>query len=275
MISSLLADTPEVLPFHRFVPAVAVLVLLLTWESLRPLHPGRTGRWRHGLKNLAVSAINSALLFATLGLLTALIVQWTADNRVGLLHVIDVGAVGRLALGFVVLDVWTYFWHRANHRAPFLWRFHRMHHSDAGMDCTTAARFHVGELAMSALLRFPLIVAMGLDLTTIVVYETVLLAVTQFHHADVNLGEWDRGLRWLIVTPAMHQVHHSRRAAETNSNYASVLSVWDRVGESFRRPETVEPIELGLAEFADPKWHTLAGMLRTPLASDPKAEARP
>jgi len=264
-IFALVPDEPR---FDRVWPAVTILVALWSWESLRPLWPGRKSRLRHGLRNLAMSAINAIVLFFTLGLLTAMLAAWTVENSVGILHRLDLPTVWRVALGFLVLDLWTYWWHRANHRVPFLWRFHRTHHSDAEMDCTTSARFHIGELTMAGLLRLPLIAAFGLDPLTIVVHETVLLAVSQFHHSNVALGRWDRFVRILIVTPALHQVHHSRRVRETNSNYASVLSVWDRIGRSFTHPDRVPPIELGLDQFDDPDWQTLGGMLRTPSASN-------
>jgi sterol desaturase/sphingolipid hydroxylase (fatty acid hydroxylase superfamily) len=203
-------------------------------------------------------------------LATTLLAQWTADNEFGLLHALGVGWAWRLVLAFLMLDAWAYLWHRANHRYSFLWRLHRVHHNDYEMDCTTSSRFHFGELGIAATTRLPVIVLFGLGPLPILIHETVLVAVSQFHHANLGLGRWDRRLRWLIVTPAMHHIHHSRRLPETNSNYASVLSLWDRVCRSFRSPEAATNIELGLDEFMAPSWHTVAGMLKTPFASDPR-----
>ena len=272
-MTELLAVVQDYLHFSRALPAVLVLMFLWTWETIRPHLVGRNARIRHAARNLFMAALNGLVLFFTLGLATTLLAQWTAEVEFGLLHVLGVNWGWRLLLGFLILDAWAYFWHRANHRFSFLWRFHRLHHNDHEMDCTTSARFHFGELAIAATTRLPVIVLFGLEPLPILVHETVLVAVSQFHHSNIGLGLWDRLLRWLIVTPAMHQVHHSRRRPQTNSNYASVLSVWDRVCRSFRSPDSAAKIEYGLDDFLDLRWHCIAGMLVTPLAGDaPKTE---
>ena len=164
------------------------------------------------------------------------------------------------------MDGWTYGWHRLNHRVPFLWRFHRAHHSDAQMDVTTASRFHIGEILFSNCLRIPLILLLGIQLWELVLYETALLAVIQFHHANVGVPpRLDQLLRCFIVTPAMHKVHHSRWQPETDSNYSSLLSIWDRLFRSFRLRDDPRTIQFGLDEFARPENQTLAGILKTPL----------
>jgi sterol desaturase/sphingolipid hydroxylase (fatty acid hydroxylase superfamily) len=268
-IMNILTVAQEYLHLHRALPAVSILVLLWTWETLRPLFAGRQARLRHAARNFSLAAVNGLVLFFTLGLATTLLAGWTADNKIGLLYVADIGLIGRLLAGFLILDAWAYLWHRANHSIPFLWRFHRLHHSDHEMDCSTSARFHVGELGIAATTRLPFIVAFGLSPLAIVVHETVLVAVSQFHHSNLSLGRRDRWLRWLIVTPAMHHVHHSRRLAESNSNYASVLSIWDRICRSFRTPAHSSNLEFGLEEFDSARWHNLAGMLKMPFVGDP------
>jgi sterol desaturase/sphingolipid hydroxylase (fatty acid hydroxylase superfamily) len=263
-MTGLLTVAQEYLQFGRALPAVLVLVLLWSWETLRPHFVGRKSRLRHAARNLSMAAVNGLVLFFTLGMATTLIAQWTAEKEFGLLHAFGIGWAGRLVLAFVMLDAWAYLWHRANHRFSFLWRLHRVHHNDYEMDCTTSSRFHFGELAIAATTRLPVIVLFGLEPLPILIHETVLVAVSQFHHANIGLGRWDSRLHWLIVTPAMHHMHHSRRLPETNSNYASVLSLWDRVCRSFRRPDATINIDFGLDEFMEPRWQTVAGMLRTP-----------
>ena len=263
-MAGLLTVAQEYLHFSRVLPAVMVLVVLWTCETLRPFFVGRKDRLRHAARNLSMAAVNGFMLFFTLGLATTLLADWTAKSEFGMLCTMGIGWGWRLLFGFLILDAWAYLWHRANHRYPFLWRFHRLHHNDFEMDCTTSARFHVGELAIAATTRLPVIILFGLEPLSILIHETVLVAVSQFHHANIGLGRWDHLLRWLIVTPAMHRVHHSRRLPETNSNYASVLSLWDRVCRSFCSPEVSMNIELGLDDFVDPRWHTVAGMLGTP-----------
>jgi sterol desaturase/sphingolipid hydroxylase (fatty acid hydroxylase superfamily) len=159
----------------------------------------------------------------------------------------------------VLLDCWMYFWHWANHVIPFLWRFHRTHHSDWHMNVTTATRFHLGEHVISTALKLGLIPLLGLEVWHLLVYDTLVIAVTQFHHADISMGRWDHWLRLVVVTPDMHKVHHSDRYRETNSNYSTVLSIWDRLFGSFRKRDDPATIVFGLKELADPDWQSVGG----------------
>jgi sterol desaturase/sphingolipid hydroxylase (fatty acid hydroxylase superfamily) len=163
-----------------------------------------------------------------------------------------------------------YLWHRANHAIPFLWRFHRMHHSDTEMDVTTATRFHLGEHVGASTLRAGLIPLLGFEVWELIIYDTLLIAVTMLHHANISLGRCDRWLRWLIVTPDMHKVHHSSWRPETDSNYSTVFSVWDRLAGSFRIRADPKTLRYGLSDFSEPGWQTVWGMLRTPFVLPPK-----
>jgi sterol desaturase/sphingolipid hydroxylase (fatty acid hydroxylase superfamily) len=177
----------------------------------------------------------------------------------------------QLAGAVLLLDVWMYVWHRANHTVPLLWRFHRMHHSDERMDVTTATRFHLGEHVGSSLLRLGLIPLLGFEIWQLLIYDTLVVAVTMLHHANVSLGPCDYWLRWLIVTPDMHKVHHSRWQPETDSNYSTVFSIWDRMAGTFRTRPEPKTISFGLEEFSGPLWQTFWGMLRTPFVKKPAA----
>jgi sterol desaturase/sphingolipid hydroxylase (fatty acid hydroxylase superfamily) len=246
------------------VVTVALLALFWAWESYRPLFdPGRQ-RWPHAGRNLALAVVNTVALALAFGTLTVWVAGWAEENKFGLLHQVDVGGVLGLVLAIVLFDAWMYVWHRANHEIPLLWRFHRMHHSDDRMDVTTATRFHIGELAISSLLRLAVIPLLGLAAWHVIVYETLAIAVTQFHHANISLGRFDRWLRWLVVTPDMHKVHHSRWRPETDSNYATLLPLWDYLARTFRMRADLATLHFGLDEFADPRWQTLPGMLQTP-----------
>jgi sterol desaturase/sphingolipid hydroxylase (fatty acid hydroxylase superfamily) len=176
-------------------------------------------------------------------------------------------------VALLLFDAWMYLWHRANHAVPFLWRFHRMHHSDPAVDTTTALRFHVGEIVISTLLRLGVIPLLGMRLWQVILYETLLLPVIAFHHSNVALPTvWDRRLRWVIVSPNMHRVHHSDWQPETDSNFASIFSWWDRLGRSFRLRPDVRTLQYGLRELDGNQWQGLWGLLRTPLAVQPPRE---
>lgn len=138
------------------------------------------------------------------------------------------------------------------------------------MDVTTANRFHTGEILMSSLLRIPLIILLGLRVEQLALYEVLMFTVVQFHHANIGLPEkWDRLLRIFIVTPHMHKIHHSDHQPETDSNYSSLLSVWDRIFRSFRKSKDLRAIKLGLREFDAENYQTFPGLLKTPLDKRP------
>jgi sterol desaturase/sphingolipid hydroxylase (fatty acid hydroxylase superfamily) len=254
----------------RAVGSLSVLTLLLAWESLDPFFTWftrNTGqRVRHGMKNVALGVLNAlitGLAFAALWWTTA---QWAQARQFGLLHWLSFPGWAGLIAAFLLFDCWMYWWHRLNHRVPLLWRFHRMHHSDPNMDVTTANRFHVGEITLSGILRIPIIALLGLELWQVAIYELAMFTVVQLHHANIALPAWlDRALRVVIVTPFIHKVHHSRWQAETDSNYSSLFSFWDRLFRTLRLREDPRAIHFGLQDFDGPENHTLTGLLATPL----------
>jgi sterol desaturase/sphingolipid hydroxylase (fatty acid hydroxylase superfamily) len=129
----------------------------------------------------------------------------------------------------LALDLVSYAWHRANHRVPFLWRFHRVHHADETFTATTAVRFHPGEILMSLPVRLAAIVALGPGVYAVLAFEVAYAAANVFEHADIDLPpKLERALVPVLVVPAFHRRHHSRRRAELDSNFATIFIVWDR-----------------------------------------------
>jgi len=272
LFASTTSPVEDFVVVKRAVPVV-LLAVFWCWESWRPFFGQRQGRVRHAAHNLAIALFNTALLGLLFGTATVAVTDWTERNHYGLLNNVGVEGPIRFVLALVLLDLWMYVWHRANHTIPFLWRFHRMHHSDRHMDVTTATRFHLGEHLGALGLRLGLIPLVGFEVWNLIVYDTLVIAITQFHHADVSLGRWDRPLRLLIVTPDMHKVHHSDARPETDSNYSTVLSAWDRLAKSFRMREDTKSINFGLKEFADPSWERWSGMWKTPFIDSTSAHA--
>lgn len=257
----------------QVIAMIAVLLLLFLWESLHPFYEHFRGsfkeRGKHAVRNLVMGALNSGLVaIVFVGLWFAASV-WADEYRFGLMHWLQDGfglPVWIHAFGAVLLfDAWSYTWHRMNHEIPFFWRFHRVHHSDPHMDVTTANRFHIGEIFFSSIFRIPLIAILGIYLWELVLYETLMFAVVQFHHSDINISKKiDRVLRAVIVSPNMHRVHHSRWRPETDSNYSSLFSFWDRLARTFRMNPNPKSIQLGLEEFDLEENQTVRGMLKTP-----------
>ena len=252
-------------PVVAAVIGLAVIWLLETWL---PFVIGRKDRARHALRNLLLALANLAaisLLFATA---TASATAWAANNNFGLLRLVDAPLWLTTTLAILLIDCWMYLWHRANHEIPLLWRFHRVHHSDPSLDVTTALRFHTGEIVISSALRLLVIPLIGASLWQVLLYEALLFPVIQFHHSNVRVPQQvDRILKLFVASPYMHRIHHSRLRAETDSNYSSIFSFWDRLFRSFRYRSDIEKIDFGLAEFDGEQWQTVAGLFRTPFSS--------
>ena len=214
-------------------------------------------------------AIN--LWMISLLLVTAIVVllQMTRRHSIGFLYAAPWPPLARGLLAIIVIDGWLYLFHRTEHWALPLWRFHRVHHSDDQVDTTTALRFHVGEkllsLCATALFLIPLV---GFQLKDLLLYEICYQPFNLLHHSNLTLPErWDRIIRLVFVSPNMHRVHHSQQREETNSNYSNLLSIWDRLAGTFRLRSELQTLKYGLPEFSEPRWQTIWGMLNTPLAS--------
>ena len=250
--------------------SVVVLLILLVWESVSPFFAffkaSVKDRLRHGWRNILMGIINALMISSVFIALWLWAAELAETYRIGLLYWLPVQGWVHAFCAVLLFDFWTYWWHRINHEIPFFWKIHRVHHSDAKMDVTTANRFHIGEIFFSSVFRIILILAFGAKLWHLAIYESLMFPIVQFHHANIGVTAWtDRILRILIVTPAMHKVHHSRIMKETNSNYTSFLSLWDRIFCTFRLRRKPHEIHFGLEELDDEKHQSLSGLIRTPL----------
>jgi sterol desaturase/sphingolipid hydroxylase (fatty acid hydroxylase superfamily) len=247
------------------IAAACILLLLTALESWLPAALDRHDRLRHTARNLALGSLNAALLALLATPVLAHVTVWAEENQLGLLRLLNVSPVISGVLAILLFDAWMYLWHRANHRLGFLWRFHRVHHSDPELDATTAVRFHTGEILISSALRLAVIPLLGIAIYQLLVYELVLLPVILFHHSNVRFPEsLDSWLRTIIVTPAVHRVHHSRLRMETDSNYSSIFSFWDRMAGTFRLRRDGGLINFGLNEFDGEEWQRLSGLMVMP-----------
>jgi sterol desaturase/sphingolipid hydroxylase (fatty acid hydroxylase superfamily) len=249
--------------------AVGILFIILVWESAWPFfgffRMRSRERMRHGARNITLGLINTVVVAALFIHLWSKVAHWSWERSFGILNSVSLPGWQHLIGAVMLLDLWTYWWHRFNHTIPFLWRFHKVHHSDPHMDVTTASRFHIGEIVISSLLRLAVIPLGGITLAELAVFETFLFANTQLHHANVGLhSKVDRLVRIFATTPAMHKVHHSAFTPETNSNYTALLSVWDRLFRSFRLRPDPSGITFGLEDTKRPDQQTLAGLLKMP-----------
>lgn len=247
------------------VPIFPASILAALWiaEGIWPAVEGRRRRFAHLGSNLVLAALNGLLGVVVLTPLIVLAVQ--SAEGFGLLA--RIGAPGWLEWGIAIaaFDLWQYFWHRLNHRAPFLWRFHLVHHADGEMDASTAVRFHPGEIALSTAARLAVVPLLGMSLEQLLVYELALLPIILFHHGNLRMGaRLDEALGWFIVTPGIHRIHHSPFRPETDSNYASLFSLWDRLFRTYRTRDYVNGARFGLEGMGEDETRRPATLLLLP-----------
>jgi sterol desaturase/sphingolipid hydroxylase (fatty acid hydroxylase superfamily) len=219
-------------------------VVLAAGERLAPAAP-RPGGEARLVRNLSLWAANTLMnpfITVPIGVAAASFQLWTRPEF----------GWGGLILDLVVLDLWTYAWHRANHEWPLLWRFHRVHHLDRFLDTTSAVRFHPGEVLISALARAPLIVLADIPILSLLVFDALVLIGALFHHSNVRLpAKLEALLRVFIVTPSHHWVHHHTAHADTNSNYGTLLTVWDRALRSWSPRARTPDMAIGAGDALD------------------------
>lgn len=241
------------------------LALFAVYERCRPMSGGpllvRFGRasraaWRRLARNLGLFGINLVIS----PLLIVPITAWAGQFEVGLRPGWWSGTPG-LLLDLLLLDLWIYWWHRANHEVPLLWRFHQVHHLDETLDTSSALRFHFGEVLLSTMVRAVVIVAFDIPLSSVLLFEGLVLACAIFHHSDAELPPRLEGvLARMIITPSIHWVHHHAIRADTDSNYGTVLSLWDRLFGSASRTQRWRTMPIGVKGGRDRPLLRLLGI---------------
>jgi len=227
----------------RAVALVSALALALALERQRP-HARLRISWGTNLGLWAVDVVVIGVVCGACGWTTA---QWAAERRLGLLTALGAPAWLGTGVAIVALDAVAYFWHRANHRLPVLWRFHRVHHADAGFHTTTALRFHPGELLLALPVRLAAIVLLGVPPAGVLVFEVVFGAANLLVHGNFDLPvQLERLLQWVFVLPALHRLHHSRERRELDSNFGTILSCWDRWLATLTPTGSARSVETGL-----------------------------
>ena len=238
-------------------------VLVLVWlglffaaERLSPaVRPERGwfGDWPRLVRNLIVWAtivILSALVVVPATTLASDIALWDRPAWWS-------GFPGLIA-DLVILDFWIFWWHRANHEVPVLWRFHEVHHLDRMLDVTTALRFHWGELLLSAAVRAAVMLTLAVPLASILVFEVLIQFATVFHHSNLRLPRrLESVLSRIVITPSIHWVHHHAVKRDTNSNYGTVLSVWDRLFRTRSPTRRTPELEIGVEHRSEQPWWRL------------------
>ena len=257
-------------PIIRLAAFAGVFAVMALWELVAPRRPqeiGRGGRWPNNLGVVVLDTVIVRLLFPTAAVGVALVCE---ANGWGILNVLAAPSWVAVPLAVLLLDLAIYGQHVLFHAVPVLWRLHRMHHADLEFDVTTGLRFHPVEIVLSMLIKFAVIAAIGAPALAVLIFEVLLNATSMFNHSNVRMPAGiDAVLRWLVVTPDMHRVHHSIMARETHSNFGFNLPWWDRLFGTYRaQPEAGhERMTLGIPAFRDKSELRLDRMLLQPLRS--------
>lgn len=258
-------------PFIRLSVFGGVFIVMAAWEFVVPRRKqaiGRGWRWPSNLGVVVVDTLLVRILFPT----TAVGVALLAEARgFGLFNVVGVPIWVGVVASVVVLDLAIYLQHVLFHAVPALWRLHRMHHADLEFDVSTGLRFHPIEILLSMLIKFAVVAALGAPAVSVLVFEVLLNATSMFNHSNVGIPSGiDRVLRWIVITPDMHRVHHSILPRETNSNFGFNLPWWDRLFGTYRPQPAAghEGMTIGIEQFRDPRELGLDRMLVQPFRGD-------
>lgn len=258
-------------PLVRLAAFAGVLAAMAGWEVLAPRRPqtvGRVTRWPGNLGVVVLDTLAVRLLFPTAAVGTALLGE---TRGWGLLNTIEAPVWLAVPASVLILDLTIYLQHVLFHAVPALWRLHRMHHADLEFDTTTGLRFHPVEIVLSMLLKLAVVAALGAPAVAVLLFEVLLNASSMFNHGNVRLPlALDRMLRWLVVTPDMHRVHHSVLPRETNSNFGFNLACWDRLFGTYRDQPAAghDAMTIGIGQFRATRELRLDRMLLQPFRDD-------
>ena len=258
-------------PLVRLGIFAAVFVAMAVWELLTPRRPqaiGRNWRWPNNLGVLAVDALLVRVLLPITAVGLALVAE---AHGFGLFNIIALPTWASIVLSVILLDLAIYLQHVLFHAVPALWRLHRMHHADLEFDVTTGLRFHPIEILLSTGIKLAVVATFGTPAAAVLIFEVLLNATSMFNHSNIRVApEIDRVLRWFVVTPDMHRVHHSILRRETNSNFGFNLPWWDRLLGTYRAQPAAghDAMTIGIEQFRDARELGLDRMLLQPFRGE-------
>jgi len=257
--------------YIRLAAFCGVFALMAIWEFIGPRRTqtiGRGWRWPNNLGVVVVDTLLVRILFPTTAVGLALI---AGAQGIGLFNVVPLPTWIGVVASVILLDLAIYLQHVLFHAVPVLWRLHRMHHADLDIDVSTGLRFHPIEILLSMVIKLAVVMAVGAPAVAVLIFEVLLNATSMFNHSNVRIPQsLDTLMRWFVVTPDMHRVHHSILQRETNSNFGFNLSWWDRLFGTYRAQPAGghEAMTIGIEQFRNPRELGLDRMLLQPFRGD-------
>ncbi|MFU8788317.1 MAG: sterol desaturase family protein [Methylobacter sp.] len=236
----------------RLSAALGIFCIMIVWEYWHPRRIQAISREQRWPVNLGLAAFNMAAMRLSFGSLAYLTAVSAAEQGYGLLNQWPVAGWLSIIITLLLLDFAIYCQHIVSHKWSLLWRLHQVHHTDLEFDATTAVRFHPLEIMISMLYKMLCIVLIGANPWAVIAFEVILNGAAMFNHSNINIPTAiDKKLRWLIITPDMHRIHHSPFPTETDSNYGFSISCWDRLCRTYvanpRQPQS--RMMIGLKPF--------------------------
>jgi sterol desaturase/sphingolipid hydroxylase (fatty acid hydroxylase superfamily) len=231
---------------------VGFLAVMILWEIYAPRRQLLYSRWQRWRINFSLSVLGMLLVRFTIGA-AAYVAAITAENdNIGLLNQFILPEWLSIAMSLLLLDLAIYGQHVASHKWKWLWRLHKVHHTDLDFDVSTAVRFHPIEIIISMIYKVFIIYIIGISAVAVITFEVILSSTALFTHSNISIPEkWDARIRKLFVTPDMHRIHHSVIPKETDSNYGFSISVWDRVFGTYTKDprDGHQAMKIGLADY--------------------------
>jgi len=264
-------------PLIRLGIYLGVLAALMLWEVAAPRRALVQGRLRRWPGNIGIAALNTLVLRLVAPGAAVGIAFWAEQAGIGLFNLVALPYWLAVLLSFLALDLLIYGQHVAFHKIGLFWRLHRMHHADLDIDATTGSRFHPVEILLSIAIKAAVVLLLGAPALAVLLFEVLLNATSMFNHANVRMPAGiDRVLRFLVVTPDMHRVHHSWHRDETDSNFGFNLPWWDRLFGTYQpQPrDGHDGMTIGLTMFRDPGQLRLDRMLLQPFRNETPARAQ-
>ena len=255
----------------RLTIFLSVFFLMLVLERFIPRHPTVDSKLRRLGINMGLTALNTAVVKLLFGAAAVGAAAFAESRGWGLLHLVEWPVWLEVLAAVVFLDFMIYIQHVVVHMVPMFWRFHIVHHSDLDLDVSSGFRFHPVEIALSMLIKIFIVLGLGPSVLAVILFEAILNGMAQFSHSNIYIPEpLDRALRFLLVTPDMHRIHHSVEVHETNSNYGFNLSIWDRfLGTYIENAIKPQPdILIGVEKYRRPEEVTFGKLLTMPAAGD-------
>ena len=260
----------------RVIAFVSMFGLMASWEAIAPRRKTATLKVSRWIANLSVAVLNTMVIRIVMASGAVGVAMVTAENGWGILNMLHWPVWIEIVLAVLLLDLMIYLQHLGFHAVPVLWKIHMVHHADPDYDVTTAVRFHPVEALLSMVLKMAGVAIIGASPTAVLAFEVILNGMAMFNHANVRMPAFvDRILRWVVVTPDMHRIHHSIFPRENNRNFGFNLPWWDYMfGTYLASPSRGhERMTFGLKKFRSPACLKLLNILKLPFGRSPGIDA--